>query len=363
MPSTAVKPLSGWISARHLQRLIEFGAGAGMRMDDLLLEAGLSRERLIDGEARVSLSAFETVLSAVSERYPDPLLGLRAARDFSPVTFGLLGHLLQACTSFADALEAVIRYRGLLSNIGHFSVRRLPGEVRVCWECLAGGQALRRYATEYLLGLFPAIVRALLPNQPLLQSVHFTHARVATPDAAREYFEHFKCPVYFDRPESSLNFPDRVLQLRLPHGDALMKDLLERHARALLAECEQPRALIDDVRHLIQAMIVEGVPMRERVAEQLGMSGRSLHRRLVEAGSGYRELLDQVRLELARERLRDSQDSVAVIADVLGFHSHQAFLRWFKQASGGETPGQYRRGHQDGSADGRPPGTIATPGR
>ena len=346
MSTAAAKPLSGWISVRHLQHMIGRGEAAGLRFDDLLGEAGLSREQLVDGEGRISLAVIEAILSAISERYPDPLIGLHAARDIQPAAFGPLGHILQACTTVQDALEAAVRFRGLLSNIGHSSLQRLPGELRVGWECLVGGPALRRQATEYVFGIVAALVRLLLPGRPLLQSVHFTHARAEAPEAAREYFEHFQCPVYFDRPESCLVFPDHVLQMRLPHGDALMKDLLERHARNLLAEREQPRALPDEVRHLIQAMIIEGVPMRDRVAEQLGMSGRSLHRKLIEAGSGYRELLDEVRLDLARQRLRDSGDSVTVIADFLGFNSHQAFLRWFKQASGGQTPGQYRKTQQ-----------------
>lgn len=350
MSTTAPKPLSGWISVRHLQHMIGRGEAAGLRFDDLLGEAGLSREQLVDGEGRVPLVVIETVLSAISERYPDPLIGLHAAHDFQPAAFGPLGHILQACTTFSDALEMAVRYRGLLSNIGHSSLQRLPGEVRIGWDCVVGGPALRRQATEYVFGIVTAMSRLLLPGKPLLQSVHFMHSRAEAPEAAREYFAHFNCPVYFDRPESCLVFPVSAMQLRLPHGDALMKDLLERHARTLLAEREQPRSLTDEVRHLIQAMIIEGVPMRDRVAEQLGMSGRSLHRKLIEAGSGYRELLDDVRLALAQQRLRDSGDSVTVIADFLGFNSHQAFLRWFKQTSGGQTPGQFRKAQQGESA-------------
>lgn len=343
MSTAAAKPLSGWISARHLQHMIGRGEAVGLRFDDLLGEAGLSRERLADGEARVPLAVIEAVLSAISERYPDPLLGLHAAQDIQPAAFGPLGHIMQACTTFADALDVVMRYRGLLSNIGRSSVRRTPGELQICWECLVGGPALRRQATEYVMGTFASLIRVLLPGPQQLHSVYLAHSRAEAPEAAREYYKHFNCPVYFDRPESSLNFPDRVLQMRLPHGDAQLKDMLEQHARRLLAERAQPRALTDEVRHLIRTMIIEGVPMRDRVAEQLGISGRSLHRKLIEAGSGYRELLDEVRLELAQQRLRDSEDSVTVIADFLGFNSHQAFLRWFKQASGDRTPGQYRR--------------------
>ena len=91
-------------------------------------------------------------------------------------------------------------------------------------------------------------------------------------------------------------------------------------------------------------MIINGVPTKDMVAEQLGMSGRSLHRRLQEPGTSYRQQLDAVRLEFARQRLHNSSDSLNTIAEYLGFASHQAFLRWFKQSTG-QTPGEYRRHH------------------
>jgi AraC-like DNA-binding protein len=84
------------------------------------------------------------------------------------------------------------------------------------------------------------------------------------------------------------------------------------------------------------------VPTKDMVAQQLGLSARSLHRKLEEQGTGYREILDEVRLAIAQQRLRDPAESVSSIAAYLGFHSHQAFLRWYKQNTG-RTPGEHRR--------------------
>lgn len=350
MPTTAKNPALAWVSARHVQHMIARGEAAGLRMDEVLDEAGLVKAKLADADALVPIAAIEAILSAIAERYADPLMGLHLAYAIQPPTFGVIGHILQTCPTFADVLDVMTRYNGLLSNIGRTSVVREPGAVHVVWECLSGSALLRRHATEYILGAFAVISRLLVPEKTgLLTAVHFAHARPDNADRAREYFDFFKCPVYFGKPYACLVIPSSILQVRMRHGDAFMRDVLERHAQNILRQRVQPSSLADEVRHLIKAMIIEGVPTKDMVAQQLGTSGRSLHRKLEEQGTGYRVILDDVRLELARARLTEGSDPMTRIAEDLGFRSHQAFLRWFKQ-SAGQTPGEYRQQHKGASA-------------
>jgi AraC-like DNA-binding protein len=346
MPDTVKNPALGWISVRHLQYMVARGEAAGLQMDELLAEAGLSRGALADADGLVPLTAIETMLAALTERYADPLIGLHLASAIQPPVFGAIGLVFQSCTALADALDVVVRYNGLLSNIGTTSLAFVPGGVEVRWECSAGGEAFKRQATEYVLGAFAVMARLLLVEhqRDFLQAVHFAHARPADAAQAREYFSFFGCPVHFGRPCSALLIPAAALKAKLRHGDAFLKDLLEQHAQNLLRQRAHAASPVEAVRHLIAAMIINGVPTKDMVAEQLGMSGRSLHRRLQDAGTSYRRQLDGVRLEFARQRLHESSDSLNTIAEHLGFASHQAFLRWFKQSTG-QTPGEYRRQH------------------
>jgi AraC-like DNA-binding protein len=343
MPRFVNNPALGWVSARHLQHVVARAEAAGVPMDELLAEGGLDKAQLADAEALIPVSAIEAMFAAVSSRYSDPLMGLHLAGDIQPATFGAIGYLMQACTTLGDALEVVTRYNGLLSNIGKTSLVRSPGAVRICWECSAGSPGLRRQVTEYVLGSFVALLRLLLPERAeLLQAVHLMHGRPEDAELAREYFSFFKCPVYFAKPVSAIVVASGALQARLHHGDAFLKEVLDRHAQNLLRQRELHASLPDAVRHLVTAMIIEGVPTKDMVAAQLGLSGRSLHRKLQDLGTGYREILDQVRLELAQARLREEADSVSRIAGQLGFHSHQAFMRWYKQSTG-RTPGEHRK--------------------
>lgn len=347
MPRIVNNPALGWVSARHLQHVMARAEAAGVRMDDLLAKGGLDRNRLADADAMVPLQALENMLAAATGRYGDPLVGLHLAGDIQPAAYGAIGYLMQACTSLADVLEVLTRYNGLLSNIGRTTLLRNPGTVEVRWDCLAGSPALRRQLTEYVFGSFVALLRLLLPERKELpQSVHFGHARPDKAESMREYYRHFGCPVYFDRPHAAMLLPSTALQTRLHHGDAFLKELLERHAQELLRQRRQAASLADEVRHLVAAMVIDGVPTRDMVAAQLGLSGRSLHRKLDEQGTSYRGILDQVRLEMAQSRLQQPGESVNRIAEYLGFRSHQAFLRWYKQCTG-HTPGQHRRSLSD----------------
>jgi AraC-like DNA-binding protein len=343
MTKTEKNPVLGWVSARHLQHVVARAEAAGISMDDLLAEGGLDKAKLSNSDNLIPISTIEAMLAAVSGRYSDPLMGLHLASDIQPATFGVIGYIVQACTTLSDALDVVTRYNGFLSNIGRTTLVHDPGVVQIRWECLAGSQALKRQVTEYVLGSFVGLVRLLLPEQrELLKSVHFAHARPDNAELIREYFSFFRCPVYFDKPDSCLIISTNVMRAKLHHGDAFIKDVLDRHAQNILRQREHVASLPDDVRHLISAMILDGVPTKDMVATQLGFSGRSLHRKLQDMGTGYREILDQVRLEIAQGRLREETESVSAIAEYLGFHSHQAFLRWYKQSTG-KTPGEHRK--------------------
>ncbi len=346
MPTSPTVPVSGpalaWVSARHLQHMVARGRAAGLPMDELLREAGITPAQLADADGLVPMLAVELLLLCLSRRYEGALPGLHLAQDIQPATFGVLGYILQSCSTLAEVLEALVRYNGLLSNIGRTSLRYGPGTVEVVWECLAGGELFRRHATDYVLGIFAVLSRLLLPATPLLKAVHLVHARPVDAMRLAEYSTLFEAPVYFGASHSCLLIAAPALRLKLPHGDAALRDLMEVHARHLLQGRQQGASLADVVARLVRAMLQAGLPARAAVAQQLGLSERSLHRRLDELGTSYREILDAVRRELALDSLRNSGASVVSIATDLGFSTHQAFLRWFRLQVQ-MTPGEFRK--------------------
>lgn len=89
----------------------------------------------------------------------------------------------------------------------------------------------------------------------------------------------------------------------------------------------------------------QGLASRELLAESLGISSRHLHRQFEREQYSYRQLLDELRLEIAYRHLSDSNESIDHIALQLKFSESQSFIRWFKQHAK-QTPGEYRRSHK-----------------
>ena len=123
-------------------------------------------------------------------------------------------------------------------------------------------------------------------------------------------------------------------------------DSLEPVLRRQMAEREARDLLSDRVRTVLGEALPAGVATSDQVARRLNMSKRSLQRRLTEEGTSFKEVLTQVRSDLARRYLRDSDLSVPEISHLLGFRENSSFFRAFQNWTG-TTPGAYRGG--DGS--------------
>lgn len=332
-----------WVSMHHLKHFLAHGEAVGLDSGALLEALGVSSGQLDDAEATLAVTALEPLLEQLTAASPDQPIGLLLASDIQPATFGVLGLLTQSSPRFAEVLELLVRYNGLLSDIGRVSLVPAPGRMSVRWDCHAGGPLFRRHAREYVLASLVTLARTLLPARadfPLM--VTFPHAAPRRRSERADYQKLFRCPVYFDRPDAEIVVPATLLDQPLRHGDPAIRHALERHADELLRRRRRPAPLGGDVRRLLSAMLGEQDPSATEIAHQLGLSERSLHRRLNAENTSFQALLDEVRLARARALLRDSDEPLDEVAMRLGLQSRQSLIRWFRRHTG-LTPGQYRK--------------------
>jgi AraC-like DNA-binding protein len=328
---------------RHLQGLMVFFNTKGFDGPRLFTQAGLDPAQLENGDSRVSLAVAEALLAAFQAQHPDPFVGLKAAEDVQPSTLGALGFLLQSCATLADLLEVSVRFNGLMTNFGFTSIHQVPGGCEIRYDCLAGSPAFVRQTREHIIGLIYTIDWMLLPGAPSPLAVCFSHACPAVPGAAKVYADFFHCPVYFDQAHTAITVPVGMLQMRLPHANAELKPLLEAHTRSVFERLVAPApSLAQEVGRLLKTLVPTGEATKQTVARRLGMSTRTLHRKLEDEGTSYSELQNAVKLERARAELATGDIAIAELSDRLNFNSPQAFMRWFKQRCG-VTPGQFRR--------------------
>ena len=169
--------------------------------------------------------------------------------------------------------------------------------------------------------------------------VSFKHAK---PAGDRRFIEYFRCPVQFEAPENMLVFDKAMFEHILPTAHAELARINDQVVMAYLARFDR-----GDLITRIRTLLIEhaGDAMQGRgqaaVARELHMSTRNLQRRLATEGTSFRELVEDIRKELARQYLRERHRSIGEIAYLLGFSEPSNFTRFFR-GHAGVSPKEFR---------------------
>ncbi len=133
----------------------------------------------------------------------------------------------------------------------------------------------------------------------------------------------------------------KLLDCPVETADNELLKILKRHCQQILGARPKADDLVFEVRQLITTLLHSGQPKIDAVAQELGMSSRTLTRRLAEGGVTYKGLLDEVRRKLALRYLKDRRISLKQVAYLLGYSEVSAFYHAFRRWTG-SSPVQYR---------------------
>jgi AraC-like DNA-binding protein len=168
--------------------------------------------------------------------------------------------------------------------------------------------------------------------------VRFRHEQ---PEYADEYERVYGCPVRFAQIANEIVFARRLLDLPQLHRDELLLDLLRERADQLLADTHATERLAERIVDGLKLELQLGGTDPARVAQRLGMTLRSLQRRLQASSLSLSRLIDEARREEACAALRRGDVPIKDLAHRLGFSEPSAFHRAFKRWTG-MTPAQFR---------------------
>lgn len=162
----------------------------------------------------------------------------------------------------------------------------------------------------------------------------------------------FGCPVHYGCERQSVRFPLFFLELPLMVGDSSSRGVLEIEARRRLDALTMPLpdqgSEMADIKRLVASKLLGGPPSVDQAAAQLGVSVRTLQRRLGARRLTYGDVVDIARREMAYRLMQDETLSRVDVALLLGFSDqsafHRAFRRWFDA-----TPGEYRALRRSGA--------------
>ena len=310
----------------------------GLDVDAWLSAADLCEDDLSNIERRITITQSEGLADAALDLTGDPALGLRVVERIGPGTADLFTYLAATSATGREAFERATRYVTVAGSDFRFALER-EGDLLVCRTDSASSEGrVGIFSAEVAVGMMVKLGRVVAGDLPV-NEVWFRHE---APEYADLYDRVYELPIRFEKRCNALIGLYARLDNPLPRADSTLCDLLDQHAQALLDRLPHNDSTADRVRETIANELASGDPTAEHVSEALGMSPRTLRRRLQDEGTSHQQLLDEVRKELASSYLAEGKLGITEVAFLLGFSDasafHKAFRRWT-----GRRPGDWLR--------------------
>lgn len=281
----------------------------------------------------------------VLDRWPMPGIGFDRVFHTRLPRYGVPGYMVLSAESLGRAIDQWQRYAPLFRPVVGTGLRGDGGHAELFVIDLDPppfGEAMRRFCHERWLAGWQSALRALLGASGASGEVR---CACAPPDVtAGPSRRLFRVPVCFDSADTAMGFPAARLHAPTRFGNLETHRLCAARCDALLAEVMARGGVAAQVRRLLLRDPV-GFASQQAVARLLGLSERSMRRKLLESGSAFSELLHGVRMELALDHLRHTGRSIGEVARRLGYAEASAFARAFRRTHG-QSPRSARRAAQ-----------------
>lgn len=322
------------------------GAWVGL-LADWLDSAALAAPALRADIARwsrediVPLAAWQELLARTLALGSSPhATALAIGARVKPRHVGVLGYLVLASETLAEALQSYQRYETLFYGAALAEVHVDNNEVELRWPRQPALDGTLHDACG--IAALVTFMQQQVASPPPPSHIGFPFPAPADAAELAAYRDFFACPVHFGDSQVRIRFPLAYLGLPMLHSDPGLRLLLDQQARALLAALPAADAFDRALQQTLLKLLPEGQASVARTAAALHVSVRTLQRRLEARGLGWQQMLDRSRAELAREYLGDRGLALTDIALLLGFSEQSAFTRAFRRWTG-ETPAQVRK--------------------
>tara|TARA_R100001480_G_scaffold10618_1_gene19095 strand:+ start:7968 stop:9086 length:1119 start_codon:yes stop_codon:yes gene_type:complete len=300
-------------------------------LDASLRFSGISRTQVRTGEGYLPLHKVVMFLNHAAEVLACDYFGLLVAKHQPPVRFAMMGHLVRFAPDLGRAIADGIRFSILNSQYSIWDLQ--PGENTMTLRREARVQIDQGISQMQTLGLAVTYkaMNAVCQRRIALTQVTFSHQPPVGHEKVQAFFA---APVLYDQPFTSLVFPNTELATPIPTADPQVHALLQAHLEDLAGTNHSELDLVQRLRRELRQTVGSRRCTLEGVCQSWGIHPRSLQRHLRERGTNFRNVLQDVRQELAEAYLRNSAISVLELADLLGYQNASALSRAFKHRIG-----------------------------
>jgi AraC-like DNA-binding protein len=328
----------------YLQTALDTARESGVSLEQLADALGLADNALTPTPEALPVQTYIRLLQQAAELSGDADFGLHVGERMRLATYAVYGMIVLACPTFGEAVAQVMRYESLAHDLGTSRIEQDGNEALYVWDSPWLAEQPCRHLPESVTAGIMTFVNWIAGQRVPVIEIGFTHA---APERLGEYQRIFQAPVRFNAGRNYARFSAEILSWPVPNADASVAPILKQHAEELLrarAAAGQEQQVIHQVRELLVQGLAHDRARLPLVAEQLGMTPRTLQRKLKEHQISFQQLLDDTRMSLAERYLQDPRLSLTEIAFMLGFQEQSSFNHAFKDWTG-LNPGAYRQQH------------------
>jgi AraC-like DNA-binding protein len=317
------------VRSASLNGYVELVQSLGYDPLALLRSANLSLRLLENPEALIPSGAVRRVLEASAQATGSEDFALQLAMRRTLSDLGPISLVLQEEPTAREALDTLQRYSLLLNTSLVTRIEDVGQTVVIREDLLPIPGAVTRQALDLTVGVMFRTLRELIGPGWRPLEVCFTHRAPRSTTTYRSLFGRV--------PKFNHSFNGMVCAAAdLQRQRALDHVGAARFAREHLDAVLQHRTtgVGDSCRQLMLGLLPSGRCTAQQLAYYLRIDRRTLHRYLSDEGLTFSSLLHQMRTELARRHLRESDRPIGEVAGLLGFSTHSGFSHWFHAAFG-----------------------------
>ena len=303
----------------------------GLDVQPLLERSNLTTAQIKKPEIRIAVRAQIAFLTEVASAIQDDFLGVHLAQSLDLRELGLLYYALASSETLGEALKRLARYSGIHNEGVHIRCQD-RNALGIDFQYFGVSRVNDFHQIEFFVTVLLRLCRELSGRQLLPIAVQFTHRKSVVPSDIKAFFG---CDLEFGGREDRVVFPPIVKRAVTVNADPYLNSLMRQYCEEVIS---QRRIKVgnwrSNVENAIAPLLPHGEATIDNVAQRLGLSTRTLSRRLATENVTFVEILSELRRELANRYLREPHRKVAEVAWLVGYEEASAFSHAFKRWTG-----------------------------
>jgi len=305
----------------------------------ILKRAGLTAQQILDPDRRIDVACQVKFLNLVADAIDDEYLGIHLAQSLDLRAIGLLYYVQASSATLGDALARVARYSSIQNEGVRLDFRSSP-KPTMSFEYVGVSRTSDRHNIELFIALLVRLCRHLAGRKLIPIHVGFAHQRKPVPSEIKSFFG---CQLSFGSGIDEVVYPQHANNIALVGADPYLNSLLLRYCEEAIANRRKKSSPWQiRVENAIAPLLPHGQANLEQICQKLGISQRTLVRRLATEHQTFSIILERLRYDLANRYLREPDLPISEIAWLLGYRSVAAFSHAFKRWTGMK-PSEARR--------------------